>query len=574
MPGPCTHILRLLLAVALPCAASAFPATRAASAPPVRGSHGMVVSAEANASQAGIAVLQGGGNAVDAAVAVAFALAVSFPEAGNLGGGGFLLLRRSDGAAFALDFRETAPGALTPGMFLDENGRAVPQRSVSGGLAVGVPGSVAGLWEAHSRWGSRPWASLLEPAIRMARQGVRVSRREAEELAGRAQDLSSDPGARLVFTRGGKALREGDLLVQKDLARTLQRIARLGPRGFYEGPVAESIVRTVGRAGGVLTDEDLASYRPVVRAPLEGSYRGQRVLTFPPPSGGGVLLLQVLGMLESFDLRASGAGSSSSVHLVAEAERRAFADRSRWLGDPAFVRVPVEGLLASDYVRSRAATIRPDRATPSDDVAPGSPAGAPEREETTHYAVADAQGNVVGVTTTLNSSFGAALLAEGTGVLLNNEIDDFALAPGVPNQFGLTGSAANRVGAGKRPLSSMCPTIVLAPEAGARPILVLGSPGGSTIVSAVLEVLVNVLDHGMGLQEAVDAPRFHHQWLPDRIDHEVRAFPEDVARALGARGHTLKARPPIGYVPAIGVDSSGAWLGAADPRRGGLAVGY
>ncbi len=574
MPRSIAFARRVLFPIALLCGWVVGSASIAASPPPARGIHGMVVSADARASQAGLDVLTRGGNAVDAAVAVAFALAVTFPEAGNLGGGGFLLLRRSDGASFALDFRETAPAALTPEMFLDEHRHAVPARSVTGGLAVGVPGSVAGLWKAHALWGTGRWADLLDPAIRMARQGVRLSPHEAREMAERVLDLARDPAARLLFTRNGAPLLEGEILVQRDLAGSLRRIADLGAPGFYEGRVAEAIVRTVARAGGVLTREDLAGYRPVLREPLTGSYRGHRVITFPPPSGGGVVLLQILGMLERYDLRSSGAGSSLTAHVMVEACRRAYADRARWLGDPGFGQVPVNGLLSSDYLDARARSIRSDRATPSAEIAAGSPEGGAEHTETTHFSVADRRGNVVAVTTTLNSSFGAAMVADGTGILLNNEVDDFALAPGVPNQFGLTGSAANRVDGGKRPLSSMCPTIVLAPGGRGRPILVLGSPGGATIITSVLQVLVNLVDHQMDLQEAVDAPRFHHQWLPDRIDHEARAFPDDVARALVARGHSLNPRPPIGHVLALGAASDGAWLGSADPRRGGLAVGF
>lgn len=549
-----------------------FVSTQAASPPPALGRHGMVASAEAHATRAGLEVLRRGGNAVDASIAVAFALAVTFPEAGNLGGGGFLLVR-SGGRVQALDFREIAPRALKPELFLDEEGRPVPDRSLRGGLAVGVPGSVAGLVEAHRLWGSRPWRELLAPAIRLASRGFLLSRAQAESLADRSKALSMDPAARAIFTRDGAPLEEGDLLVQRDLAATLRRIASRGSRGFYQDSVARAVVDTVRHAGGVMEEADLASYRAVLREPVEGVYRGHRVVTFPPPSSGGVVLLEILGILEKFDLKASGSGSSLTIHRMAEAEKRAFADRSRWLGDPDFFKVPLRGLLEPAYLASRAASIRDDRATASAEVLPGSPPGT-EPADTTHFSVAGPDGDVVSVTTTLNSSFGAAMVAAGTGVLLNNEMDDFALAPGMPNQFGVTGGEANAIAGGKRPLSSMCPTIVEPPRSGLRPLLVLGSPGGPAIITSVLQVLLNVVDHGMGLQEAVDAPRFHHQWLPDRIDHEVQAFPDDVARALVARGHELHPRGHLGHVCAIGVGGDGAWTGAVDPRRGGLAAGF
>ncbi len=562
---------RALVAVLLFAAARG---ALAASRPAVRGPSGMVVSAEEHASRVGVDILRRGGNAVDAAVATAFALAVTYPRAGNLGGGGFLLYRSPDGRFFALDFRETAPRSLRASMFLDEAGRPVPERSLRGGLAVGVPGSVAGLAEAHRRWGSLPWRTLLEPAMRLASQGIPISGATAITLAERAQDLASDPAARAIFTREGAPLREGDLLVQKDLAATLEAVAAGGAAAFYRGPIARALAGAVRATGGVLDEEDLARYEPLPRDPVEGSYRGLRVVSFPPPSSGGIVLLEILGMLERFDLAASGLGSSLTVHRMAEAEKRAFADRARWLGDPDYFRVPVRGLLDRKYLAQRSATIRDDEATPSAAVAAGTP---PDREgaQTTHLSVGDSKGGAVALTTTLNSWYGTARVAAGTGVLLNNEIDDFALAPGVPNQYGLVGEGdANAVAAGKRPLSSMCPTIVERQGEAGRPLLVIGSPGGPTIITTVLQILVDVVDHRLALQEAVDAPRFHQQWLPDRIDHEAHAFPADVARALATRGHVLQERGPIGDAEAIGVAPDGAWLGAADPRGEGSAAGY
>lgn len=553
--------------------AAAGSAVRAASPAPARGPRGMVVAPEPLATRVGLEVLRRGGNAADAAVAVAMALAVTHPRAGNLGGGGFLLYRTPDGRHAALDFRETAPRDLRPEAFLDAEGRPVPARSLDGGLAVGVPGSVAGLAEAHRRWGSRPWRELVEPAIRLARDGVTVSRLHASQLAEEVGRLRKDPAARAIFTRDGTALAEGDRLVQKDLARTLATIAAEGPEAFYRGPLAEALVAAVRARGGVLRVEDLEAYRVVEREPLVASYRGLRVVTFPPPSSGGVILLQILGMIEPLDLSTSGAGSSRTVHRLVEAERRAFADRSRWLGDPAFFRNPVRGLLDPAYLAARWSSFRPNRATPSRRLSPGSPA-SDEPTETLHLSIADARGAAIALTTTLNGAYGAAFVAEGTGVLLNNEIDDFAIAPGAVNQFGLSGGRANAVLPGKRPLSTMTPTIVEGAVGERRPRLVLGSPGGPTIVTAVLGVLVNVVDHGMSLSDAVAAPRFHHQWMPDRIDHETGAFPEDVASALRRFGHLLRERPAIGNVAAIGIDPDGAWTGVADPRGEGAAMGY
>ena len=353
----------------------------------------------------------------------------------------------------------------------------------------------------------------------------------------------------------------------------MRAIAAAGARGFYEGPVASAIVKKTAATGGVMTLDDLARYRAVFRSPVEGKYRGRTVVSFPPPSSGGVVLLQALGMLERFDLSASGAGSALTLHRIAEASRRAFADRSVWLGDPDFVRIPLKSLLDRDYIAKQAATIQDRRSTPSSDIRPGRLDNG-ERGNTLHFSVADARGGAVALTTTLNSLYGAALVAPGTGVLLNNEIDDFAIAAGSANQFGLVGGAANAVAGGKRPLSSMCPTIVETSPPGPRPVLVLGSPGGPMIISSVLQTIVNVIDFGMTLQEAVDAPRIHHQWLPDELLHERGAFPPEVARGLTSRGHRLRERAPIGNVCAIGLDAEGRWTGAPDPRDEAVAVGY
>ena len=539
----------------------------------VVGPRGMVSSPEKLAGTVGLEVLERGGNAVDAAVATAFALAVTFPRAGNLGGGGFLLYRTPDGRCVALDFRETAPAALTSALFRNAKGGIDPMKSLEGGLAVGVPGSVAGLALAHARFGTRPWAELLSPAIELAENGFSVSEVSAKIFADENVRLAADPGARALFTHDGKPLLAGDRLVQKDLAKTLRAIAASGPKAFYEGETADAIVRTIGAVGGVLSRDDLAGYKAIEREPLVGSYRGHRVVTFPPPSSGGGVLLQMLAMLERFDMAASGAGSSLTLHRLAEVERRAYADRSGVLGDPAFVDVPVKALLDPAYVARRAATIRDDRATPSSKVRPGI-AGREEGGDTLHLSTADARGGAVALTTTLNSWFGAAIVATGTGVLLNNEIDDFALGEGVANQWGLLGGSANAVRGGKRPLSSMSPTIVEAVPAGPRPYLVLGSRGGATIITSVLQTIVHVVDDGLTLQEAVDFPRVHHQWQPDLLQIEPHGLTEDVAAALRSRGHVLKTRDPIANVVAIGIDAQGRYTGAADPREESVAVGY
>lgn len=566
----------LLRAVTAACLAvwCAVGGTFAASPPAARGQDGMVVTPEPAATRIGVEVLGDGGNAIDAAVAVALALAVTVPRAGNLGGGGFLLYRSPDGAYAALDLREVAPAALTPEHFLGPDGLPDRRRSREGGLAVGVPGTPRGLEEAHRRWGALPWKRLVRPAIRLAARGFEITPMQADSFAGRLEVLSGNDEARRIFTLDGAALPAGYRLVQPDLAATLRRIARHGAAGFHDGPVAAAIAETVQRHGGVLTRDDLGAYAPVLRTPVEGRYRGHRIVSFPPPSSGGIALLQMLAMLERFDLAESGPGSSRTVHRVAEAGRRAFADRGRWLGDPDHVEVPVDALLDPAYLRTRSESIRDDRATPSDDTGAWAPP-TPASTETLHFSIVDADGGAVSMTTTLNSWYGTGIVAEGTGVLLNNEIDDFTLGAGVPDQYGLVGGAANAVAGGKRPVSSMTPTIVEAREGPPGPLLVLGSPGGSTIISTVAEVIVGIIDHDLELQAAVDAPRFHHQWKPDRISHEALAFPEDVRVALERLGHTLAAWPrPQGRVAAILRDGGGGWLGAADPRGWGSAEGF
>lgn len=562
---------RLLLFFVLAVAAH-LPAT-GASPSPARGPRGMVVAPDPVAAEIGRDVLRQGGRAADAAVAIAFALSVTDPMAGALGGGGFALVRSGSGTTVALDFRETAPAALTAEHFLDAGGRPVPARATDSGLAVGVPGLVAGLFALHRGHGSLPWAGLLAPAIRLAEEGFPLPRFQAGALVSAEERLRRRaPSRELFFRPDGTPFREGDRLVQRDLAKTLRRIAVAGPTGFYEGPVAERIARTVREEGGVLTEQDLLAYRPVSRAPLVGSYRGHTVETFPPPSGGGIALLAILGMLERFDLASAGPFSSRTVHRMVEAERRAFADRARALGDPAFVEIPVDRLLDPIRMAERARGIDDERATPSASLSGFSGAGG---GETLHFTVADARGNVVSATISLNLWFGSGIVVPGTGVLLNNQIADFSLAPGVSDPYGLVGGNANAVAGGKRPVSSMTPTFVFPPGDAPRPRLALGSPGGPTIITTVAQIVSRVVDHGMSLQEAVDSPRFHHQGVPDRIDHERHAFSEDTAEALLRRGHLLREREPIGSVQALAWNSSrNEWEGAADPRRDGAARGY
>jgi gamma-glutamyltranspeptidase/glutathione hydrolase len=532
----------------------------------------MVASTSAEASRAGLDVLKAGGNAVDAAVAVGFALAVTHPSAGNLGGGGFMVIRLADGRETTIDFRETAPGRATRDMFLDARGEVVPERSLETPLAAGVPGSVAGLAYALRTYGSQPLPAVMAPAIALARDGFEVSWALSDSLAGASGLLGRNPAARAIFLRpDGTAPPPGSRLVQPDLARTLALVADQGPGAFYEGGIGELIATEMARSGGLITREDLAAYKPVERAPVTGTYRGVRVVSMGPPSSGGVALVTLLNILEGYPLAEYGANSSRTIHLVAEAARRVYADRAEWLGDPGFTRVPVAGLTAKPYAARLRATIDPARATPSALVKAGSSADL-ESTQTTHYSVVDAAGNAVAVTTTLNGGYGNGQVVPGAGFLLNNEMDDFSARPGTPNMFGLVGGSANAVAPGKRMLSSMTPTILVR---DGRTWLVTGSPGGSRIITTVLQTVLNVVDFGMDVQEAVDAPRFHHQWLPDRIDVERRGFPTDVLDRLRALGHVVAESGDMGDVHAILVDPrTSLRMGASDPRMDGRALGY
>jgi gamma-glutamyltranspeptidase/glutathione hydrolase len=543
---------------------------------PVAAPRGMVVSVNPIASRVGADVLARGGNAVDAAVAVALALAVTWPCAGNLGGGGFLLVRRADGRAELIDYRETAPARAAREMYLDAHGQLQRGASTVGPRAVAVPGTVAGLALALERHGTRPWAELVEPARKLAAEGYPLTRQHLTMLRRAHASLERFPESRRIFLRDGKPWRAGDRFVQPELAETLARLGKEGPREFYQGETARRIVAEMAASGGLISAEDLAGYRAKVRPPVEGDYRGYHLISAPPPSSGGAILIEMLHMLERFPVAQLGFHSVAHLHLLAEVMRRAFADRNALLADTDFVRVPLKGLLDPRFAAERAAAIDPARATPSSEIKAGD-AARWEAPETTHFTIVDGQGNVVANTFTLNGLFGSGVTARRTGVLLNDEMDDFSVQPGAPNAlFKLVQGEQNAIAPGKRPLSAMCPTIVLR---DGKVVLAVGAPGGPTIINTVLQVISNVIDFGMNLKEAVDAPRIHHQWLPDAIVVERLALDPDTRAALERRGHHL-AEPPaainngyFGDAEAIGVGPDGERLGASDHRLNGEAVG-
>lgn len=527
---------------------------------------GMVVSGSPLASEVGVEVLKQGGNAVDAAVAVGFALAVVHPEAGNIGGGGFMVMRFADGETAALDYRETAPGKASRDMYLDPQGK-LTDKSITGHLAAGVPGSVAGLAEAHRRYGTLAWTQVVAPAIRLAKVGFVVDEFRSRSITGSAGRLRRFAASRAQFLPGGQAPRPGTTFKQPDLAVTLQAIADSGPGAFYEGRTADLIVKEMEQGGGIITRSDLAAYRPVWRDPIVIQYRGYTIYSMPPSSSGGVTMAETLNILEGYDPPPEF-GSAAYVHLLAEAMRRAFMDRNQYLGDPAFVSMPLDRLLSKTYAAELRAQIVPDRATPT----PAFVSTSREGRHTTHYSVVDAAGNAVSVTTTINSSYGSAVTVTGAGFLLNNEMDDFAAAPGKPNQYGLVQGEANAIQPGKRMLSAMTPTIVVDPRG--RLQMVLGSPGGPTIITSVTQVILNVLDHHMSLPDAVAVTRIHHQALPDVINYERDGLLPAVVTALKAMGHEVHERS--GYSGDIAaIERRGnVWIGVPDPRRGGGAAGY
>jgi len=535
---------------------------------PVRARHGMVVADEPLAADVGVAVLKNGGNAIDAAVAVGFALAVTHPFAGNLGGGGFMLVRFADGRSTFIDFRERAPERATRDMYLDAQGNPT-QDSVDGWRAVGVPGSVRGFELAQSKYGTQRWDALIAPAIELATKGYALSYKSAELLRN-AHNLPNDPVSKRIFQKGGSYYDAGEVLVQPELAATLKRIAASGAREFYEGGTAHRLASEMAAHGGLLTLADLQKYQAVERTPLSGAYRGLSILTAPLPSSGGIGILQMLGMLEGSGYGKAGPGAASTIHYTAEVMRRFFADRSQYLGDSDFVKIPVKGLLDPAYIHERRASIDSDHATPSDQLNPGKPSGR-EGTETTHYSIIDAAGNAVAVTYTLNNGYGSGVTVPGLGFLLNDEMDDFTAKPNMPNMFGLIQGEANAIQPGKRPLSAMTPTIVVR---DGKPFMVLGAPGGPRITTAVLQVLLNVIDFRMNVQDAVDAPRFHHQWKPDKLYLEPGISPDTVA-LLEDMGHQVDYSPGIVLARINAILSDGGWLqGAADTRWTGKAAGY
>ena len=532
----------------------------------------MVVTSDKIASEIGLQVLQQGGNAVDAAVTIGFTLAVTLPRAGNIGGGGFMLIHDAKtGNVVAVDYREKAPRNAHKDMYLDKAGNPDNQLSRFSHLAVGVPGTVAGLALALEKYGSLSLAQALQPAIKLAEKGFPMHHVLRDSLLrGEKRLKKSAETSRLFFKEDGSAYALGEQFVQPELASTLKQIAEQGVSAFYEGEIAKKIAADMAANNGLITLEDLKAYRPAIRQPIHGTYRGYDVYSMSPPSSGGVHIVQILNILEQFSIKEFGHNSQASLHVMAEAMKRAYADRSEYLGDTDFVNVPLKGLTSKAYAKSLATQIPLDKATPSKSIAPANPLPY-ESNETTHFSVIDKAGNAVANTYTLNFSFGSGLTAKGTGFLLNNEMDDFSAKAGVPNAYGLIGNAANAIAPEKRMLSSMSPTIVMHNQ---KPFLVTGSPGGSRIITTTLQVIMNVIDHGMNIQEAVNAPRVHHQWLPDEIRIE-KGISIDTQRLLTEMGHTMVEKNPMGSAASILIDAAThTYYGAADPRRQGFAVGY
>ena len=559
-------VLALLVVPLLPAAArDPYVPPAADSVHAVAAEHGLVVAQEKVAARIGADILKRGGNAVDAAVATGFAMAVTYPRAGNIGGGGFMVIHLADREQdIAIDYREMAPAAISRDIFLDADGKPDSARSRDSALSIGVPGTVAGLALALERYGSGKFtlAQLLQPAIDLAREGFVVSDDLADTLPNAYPRLGKWPASAKIFARpDGGSLSEGDRLVQSDLSATLSSVAAQGPSGFYEGPVAEKLAKAVTDAGGIMTTDDLKKYQAVVRTPVRGTYRGYDIASMPQPSSGGVVLIETLNILEGFNLGELKQGSAASLHLLIEAMKRGYADRARYLGDPAFVNAPIATLIAKDYAAKQRAGIDPDRVTSLTDPSLVQPR---EGQNTTHFSIVDAFGNAVSNTYTLNFSYGVGLVADGTGVLLNNELDDFTAAPGASNAFGLVGYEANLPGPGKRPLSSMTPTIVMK---DGKVVLVTGTPGGSRIISTVLQVIVNVIDYRMDIAAAVAAPRLHHQWMPDEVRVEP-GFQQDVLAALRSKGHRVMDSGGYSSANSILITANGL-LGAPDARTRG-----
>ncbi len=542
---------------------------------PVRAHHGMVASSDAIASKVGVEILKQGGNAVDAAVAVALALAVTWPNAGNLGGGGFMLIRKADGTATVIDYRETAPRAANKNIFLDDKGNIIQNASTVGYQSVGVPGTIAGLALALEKYGTMKWKDVIEPARKLAEEGFILTWQTANYLQNNASLLGQFRESKRIFLREGKYYQDGEIFKQPDLAQTLTRLKNKGPREFYEGHTALLITDDMKANNGLITVEDLKNYKAVERAPLKGAYRGYEILSVPPPSSGGTLLIQMLNIVEQSNIAAMGHNSSEKYHLLTETMRRAYADRAIYFGDPAFVNVPVTKLTSKGYAAQLAKSINKRYATPSSSIKTGQFL-TEESKHTTHFSIVDSMGNAVSNTYTLNGDFGSGVTVTGAGFLLNNEMDDFTSKPGIANKFGLLQGKANTIEPGKRPLSSMTPSMIL--KDGTL-FLVVGTEGGSRIISQTLQVIVNVIDHCMNIQEAVNAPRIHQQWMPDEVTYEPYGLSIDVLKALKKKGHKLKYDSVYLYpgdVEAIMIDlKTGVRLGASDPRNSNaLSAGY
>lgn len=531
--------------------------------------NGVVVSAEPLASEVGMRILEGGGNAIDAAVGTGFALAVTYPTAGNLGGGGFMVIRFADGRTTTIDFRERAPGNSDRDMYLDDSGEFIPDKSQFGATAAGVPGSPAGLLYALKKYGTKSRKEVIEPAVSLAEDGFLLRNSTANSFNSQYEHFKRYTESLEIFANKAGSFKRGEVFVQKDLANTLKRISDYGEDGFYKGATAEMIVSTINKYGGIMTLKDLAEYTPVERDALVGEYKGYKIITMPPPSSGGIAMLQMLGILKNFDLQAQGWGSSGYLHLLVESMKFAYADRSKHLGDADYYKVPISQLLSEKYLSELAKRINYDKSLPSSEVIPATFSN--ESEETTHYSVMDKWGNCVSVTTTINSAYGSKLVVGGAGFLLNNEMDDFSAKPGIPNQFGLLGSEANSIVPGKRMLSSMTPTIL---EKDGAPYAIIGSPGGSTIITVVLQVLLNLVEFNMPLYQAIATPRIHYQWYPDELYYERFALSSDVKNNLIRLGHNMGSERMLGLVEGIVFDpSTGIMEGVSDPRGNGSAEG-
>jgi gamma-glutamyltranspeptidase/glutathione hydrolase len=538
-----------------------------ASRAPVWGPRGLVATVSPLASEAGASILRQGGNAADAAVAVGFALAVTWPAAGNLGGGGFALVRSQDGKTNFIDYRETAPAAADKNFYLDAKGDVIPGASTTGYRAVGTPGTVAGMALLHKKYGKLPWKKVIEPARRLAVEGFIADESFVSMLEAGKERLGKFPGSKRIFLKDGKGVKVGDRFIQPELGWSLAQIQKSGESAFYTGVIAVKLVKDIQKGGGAITADDLKNYKVVERAPLEGRYKSYQIITAPPPSSGGALLLAMLGMLEKDDLASLGFGSAAYYHLLVETMKRAFADRAEWFGDPDFVQNPLQKFLDPAYLAKGRAGITLTKATPSQEIKAGDFSDK-ESTETTHYTVVDAQGMIISNTYTLNGSFGSGVTADGTGILLNNEMDDFSSKPGSPNMYGLLQSDRNAIAPKKRPLSSMTPTIIL--EDG-KPILALGSPGGPTIINSVFQVTLNTLVFNMNIQAAIDAPKLHHQWMPDRILYEPFGVNPDTQKIMQGMGHVFGDRTfQFGDVQAVFYDKKRQqWSGGSDSRHGG-----